>query len=380
MAAEKFGVTGGGLSSKGASEPREDYPWIITGSVNSGFYLSQVYWPEQENAEIPDYILSLLRAGSVLEADRSGHYLGEFDYTNMSGWMYSVSDGYETEFPGVGASGWQLSDGEVMRWQITVYVYGADLGGDNTAWGQSRIVNVGDKTDLTRAVAELRSVYTDNKLKANAVYQAALDVLTDPEADQGAIDAALNALNGEDFDAATPEQPVTPGGTDEPENPDDPADPEEPGETEDPSDPETPETPEETEHPFGDVAEDAWYYDAVLWAVENAITNGVSETAFAPNASCTRAQIVTFLWRAAGSPVVEAENPFEDVAEDAWYYDAVLWAVGEGITTGMTETRFAPDATCTRAQAVTFLWRANGKPAATAQSGFEDVAEALKAL
>ena len=358
MAAEKYGVTGAGLSSKGTSEPREQYPWIITGSVNSGFYLAQIYWPEQENAQIPDYILSRLRAGAVLESDKSGNYLGEFDYTNMSGWMYSVSDGYETEFPGVGASGWQLSDGEVMRWQFTVFGYGADLGSENSAWGQSSIVNVGDKTELTRAVAELRSVYSDSKLKANAVYLAALDALTDPEAGQSAIDAALNALNGEDFDTTTPEQPITPG---------------EPNDPEDPKDPETPETTEETESPFEDVAEDAWYYEPVLWAVENSITNGVSDTAFAPDASCTRAQIVTFLWRAAGSPVVESENPFEDVAEGAWYYDAVLWAVEKGITTGMTETTFVPEASCTRAQAVTFLWRANGKPAVSGTLSFADV-------
>ena len=121
------------------------------------------------------------------------------------------------------------------------------------------------------------------------------------------------------------------------------------------------------------MAEDAWYYEPVLWAVENSITNGVSDTAFAPDASCTRAQIVTFLWRAAGSPVVESENPFEDVAEGAWYYDAVLWAVEKGITTGMTETTFVPDASCTRAQAVTFLWRANGKPAVSGTLSFADV-------
>ena len=379
MAAEKFGVTGAGLSSKGTSEPREDYPWIITGDTTSGFYLAQVYWPEQEDVVIPDYVLSHLRAGSVMDSDRDGHYLGEFDYTNMSGWMYSVSDGYETEFPGVGASGWQLSDGEVMRWQFTVYGYGSDLGADNTAWGQTSIVDVGDKTALTWAVAELRNSYTDNKLKANAVYLAALDVLTDPEADQSAVDAALRALNDERFDEPSPGGP---GSGDDSGSEDDSEDEENSGsdgQNEEENDPDESKGEGETgkEEPvsirFEDVAEDAWYCEPVRWAVENRITNGVDETHFAPDAACTRAQIVTFLWRAAGSPKAETENPFEDVAAGAWYYDAVLWAVSEGITAGMDATHFAPAATCTRAQAVTFLWRANGKPSVSGTLSFVDV-------
>ncbi len=197
--AEKYNITGPGLSSKGTSEPREKYPWIITGSVTSGFYLAQVYCPEQENVVIPDFILENVRAGAILEEDRSGNFLGEFDYTNTSGWMYSISDRYETVFPGVGASGWQLSDGEVMRWQFTVYGYGSDLGADNTAWGQTSIVNVGDKSALTWKVAELRDQYSNAILKAKSAYTDALAILTDAEASQYAINEALEALNGLTF-------------------------------------------------------------------------------------------------------------------------------------------------------------------------------------
>jgi len=117
--------------------------------------------------------------------------------------------------------------------------------------------------------------------------------------------------------------------------------------------------PKSSENPFKDVAEGQYYYDAVLWAVENGITTGLSADSFGPNANCNRGQIVTFLWRAKGEPAPESSaNPFADVAETQYYYDAVLWAVEEGITTGMSAASFAPGSTCTRGQIVTFLYRA----------------------
>ena len=108
---------------------------------------------------------------------------------------------------------------------------------------------------------------------------------------------------------------------------------------------------------FVDVPANAYYYDAVLWAAENGITGGVDDTHFAPNAPCTRAQIVTFLWRAAGSPVVNYAMDFSDVPADAYYAEAVRWAVSQGITKGTGDTTFGPNATCTRAQAMTFIYR-----------------------
>ena len=111
------------------------------------------------------------------------------------------------------------------------------------------------------------------------------------------------------------------------------------------------------ELPFTDVDVNDNCYDAVLWAVENGITGGTSDTAFSPNAACTRAQIVTFLWRAAGSPVVNDAMNFSDVPADAYYAEAVRWAVSQGITTGTGNGTFSPNATCTRAQAMTFIYR-----------------------
>ena len=133
-------------------------------------------------------------------------------------------------------------------------------------------------------------------------------------------------------------------------------------------------------HPFIDVPAGAYYEDAVVWAVGKNITTGMSATAFDPNGSCTRAQIVTFLWRAAGSPEPKTMKGFDDVASNAYYAKAVAWAVENGITTGTSASKFSPNDPCTRTQAVTFLFRyaaANGMEAVTMQellSGYADAA------
>ena len=130
-------------------------------------------------------------------------------------------------------------------------------------------------------------------------------------------------------------------------------------------------------NPFEDVAEDAYYYDAVLWAYDNGITQGKDDTHFLPNNICNRAQVVTFFWRAMGEPEPESTvNPFVDVAEDAYYYKAVLWAYYKGVTTGKDETHFQPNATVTRSQVVTFMYRNEGEPAVkTTENPFVDVTE-----
>ena len=125
---------------------------------------------------------------------------------------------------------------------------------------------------------------------------------------------------------------------------------------------------------FVDVAEGSYYEEAIDWAVEKGITNGVSSNMFAPNDPCTRAQIVTFLWRAAGSPAPKSMSSFTDVPADAFYAKAVAWAVENGITSGTGESKFSPNSTCTRAQAVTFLYRASGNPAVSGSAEFSDVA------
>ena len=125
---------------------------------------------------------------------------------------------------------------------------------------------------------------------------------------------------------------------------------------------------------FIDVPAGSYFYEAVMWAVENGVTTGVSANRFDPNGVCTRAQAVTFLWRAAGSPAPRSRTmPFADVPAGSYYYDAVLWAVENGITKGTSDTRFSPDDTCTRAQIVAFLWRSEKSPAAGSRNPFADV-------
>ena len=131
---------------------------------------------------------------------------------------------------------------------------------------------------------------------------------------------------------------------------------------------------EAPEQIFADVPVDAYCYEAVKWAASEGITGGIGNNLFAPGLPCTRGQIVTFLWRAAGSPAPKSMSSFADVAEDAYYAKAVAWAVENGITGGTGDGKFSPDATCTRAQSVTFLYRAAGSPKVSGSAEFGDVA------
>lgn len=140
-----------------------------------------------------------------------------------------------------------------------------------------------------------------------------------------------------------------------------------------PTEPE-PTDPEPPENPFTDVSETDFYYDAVLWAAGEGITSGTSETTFGPNDPCRRAQVVTFLWRAMGSPkALNRINPFADVKQTDYYYEAVLWAVEQGITSGIAPDAFGPDAVCSRGQIVTFLYQAMGRPQVSGENPFADV-------
>ena len=124
---------------------------------------------------------------------------------------------------------------------------------------------------------------------------------------------------------------------------------------------------------FADVSQNDWFYKPVQWAVENGITKGISNAAFGPDVTCTRGQVVTFLWAAANRPEPAANNPFTDVTEADWFYKPVLWAVENGITSGMTPNSFGAYEPCTRAQVVTFLWAAADRPEPTANNPFTDV-------
>ena len=211
----KYGLDLKGYVTKHESEPAGTYAYMNTGSVLSDFYLAQVYWPNQQNAKIAQYILDVCEDKldkAQVEKDKTGKYLGEFDYYNMSGWMYSISDINDSStlpsFPGVGAAGWRMRDGEVMRWQFTVYGYGSDLNADNSAWGSASITgDSGDKTALTYKIAQMREEYKDasadktyksgdNVLETSRIYMNVFDdVLCDPLANQAKLDAAVADLD-----------------------------------------------------------------------------------------------------------------------------------------------------------------------------------------
>lgn len=211
---EKYGLTLDGYATYHESEPAGTYAYMNTGTTRTDFYLAQVYWPNQTNAQIAQYILDVCGdkiSETQVESDKQGRYLGEFDYYNMSGWMYSVSnigDSKLPSFPGVGAAGWRMRDGEVMRWQFTVYGYGSDLNADNSEWGSTSITgDSGDKTALTYKIAQMREEYKDasadktyksgdDKLETSRIYMNVFDgVLCDPLANQAKLDAAVADLD-----------------------------------------------------------------------------------------------------------------------------------------------------------------------------------------
>ena len=210
-----------------------------------------------------------------------------------------------------------------------------------------------DKTALRAAVEKADAMtqgnYTDETWSAlEEALAAAKAVLNDFQATQAQVDAAKATLDAAVAGLKEKSTPVIPTPTP---------------------------TPSEPEFPFTDVKENSVFRDAIAWAAKKGITTGKTETTFDPNGVCTRAQIVTFLWRAAGSPVVNYAMSMTDVPENAYYTEAVRWALSKGITTGTTETTFSPNAACIRAQAVTFLFRYMAPDAVTLQelvSGFAD--------
>lgn len=170
-----------------ARYPEIPQPWRMTGSIENSFYLSAAYDPDRGTPSVPQFILDK----AEVDLDRNqGDWLGEFDYHSMSGWMYCVNG----KFPNVGAAAWPMKDGEVMRWQFTIYGYGADLGADNKEWGTPDITNVGNKDKLTWEVAKYNAAHDKASLIQNESYVNALAVLQDLEAPQEQIDAALTAL------------------------------------------------------------------------------------------------------------------------------------------------------------------------------------------
>jgi len=285
-----------------AKYPDISQPWHMTGTLNEAFYLSSVYDPDRGLPTIPKYIMDKVR---INPDDDSEDWLGEFDYYTMSGWMYAVNN----IFPNLGASDWLMSDGEVMRWQFTLYGYGSDLGADNMEWGAEDITDVGNKDKLTWAVASCNAVYDKSLRQANASYRHALAVLQNLEAGQAAIDEALNALRQDG-----------------------------------PS--------------FLDVNKNAWYKEAVDYVIREGLCQGVSTTEFGVGGTLTRAMVSTVLYRLAGEPAVgSVQSSFSDVSLQAWYAQAVAWAAENGLLSDiLTGNAFQPKQIVTRQELAALLY------------------------
>lgn len=234
--------------------------------------------------------------------------LGEFDEGNESGWMYSVNGNY----PEYSSDSYELSDGDYVKW-----LYTRELGEDISGGVSAGAVTAEDREAAREAKALINSIGTVTKDSANAIKAAreAYDSLTDK---QKALVPNYDVLTAAEAEYAKLTNSII----------------------------------------FTDVPEGAWYTDALLWAVKNGITTGSGATTFSPDMNCTRSQMVMFLWRAAGCPKSTlTDHDFTDVPKGAWYTDALLWAVENGITTGSSATTFSPDTSCTRSQMVTFLYR-----------------------
>lgn len=287
-----------------------------TGSIEQTIYIARI--KDQETpANVPQFIIDqLAKLGKSLKPRNYSQWLSEFDYYKDSGWMYCVNG----VFPGVSASDKELHDGDVMRWQFTIYGYGSDLGADNRSWGgKAPIAPPTDKDVLTTAIAVINGREDKAAFLAvtgnQAIYNDAIGVLTNLESSQADIDAATAAVK------AMPES-VTPA-----------------------------------IDAMTDISQNHWARDAIAAVMERKLFAGVTPTTFAPESNMTRAMFVTVLSRLTTGDIsaYKTASKFDDVKQDAWYAAAVNWAAEKGIVNGVTATSFAPDASVTREQMAKML-------------------------
>lgn len=272
-------------------------PWKMTGSIDTDFYLSQIYCPSQENATVADYIVKVMPS-EINYNDRFGEWLGEFKYSSMSGWMYSVN----SKFPGVGAGDYTLNDGDVMRWQFTLYGYGADLNADNSAWGQPSIVNSGNKDGLTWHVAYLNGRFAKSVLEQSSAYTKAMAVLQDPVASGATVNAAFTELLS------------------------------------------SIKLYNDTELESNSIAE-------INFMTARHLFNGTGNGDFEPSAAMTMPMFLTVMYRMSGSP--ETNNANSDyVALEAWARPAVAWAAGNGLVNEELAAKLTNDSSLSAASAV----------------------------
>ena len=296
-------------------------PWKMTGTVEQDFYLSSV-WSEQLG------------------------WIGEFDVSAKSGWMYSVNN----KFPGVSAANYTVVDGDVIRWQYTVEGYGKDLG-TSGEWNNGQTAKVANKDALSWKVAEINAEIAKNPdyLEENGLteaYNNAMTVLTTMSSTQSEVNEALKALK-EGGAAGGGEGEPTEGGT--------------------------------AAQRFIDVDEDDWFADAVDYAVENGFMVGTGENTFSPQKTLTRGMLASMLYSMEGAPAEDGTTSFTDVDPSDWFAKGVEWAVENGVAAGYGE-RFGPNDDITREQMVVMLYgyaKMKGYELVEGEdlSGYEDAGE-----
>lgn len=340
-------ATGSGSETKPDNPPAEndDITVDVTIRPDVGYWMKNKYVTVDEGATVYHaFIKALEGSGITQEGAESGYVssmtyqgrtLGEFTLGENDGWLYKVNG----ELPDVGLTSYEIEDGDSILWYYTEdwtkdSAAGAGYREDIEEKNQEAADKVGDLIDKIGTITKDSGEAIKAAREAYDALTAEQKELVENYEELLAAEEAYAALMAE----AAEEKPI--------------------------------------EVHFTDVAEESYYYDAVQWAVANGITAGVAEDTFGPEWTCSRGQLATFLWRMAGRPAPETKTvPYIDVAEDSYYYDAILWAMENDIAKGTDGISFSPEMTVTRAQAVTFLWRALGSPAPSGKESFGDVPE-----
>lgn len=310
------------------------YTWDSDGTIEGGFYLKGIRPVDQNEATVVPYIVEAMVGDGPDYTGRNDDTLGAGDYHETSGWMYFVNNISADKGP----SDWRVSDGEVLRWQFSVYGYGADLNVDNSSWGGSPglVPGLGDKDELIALVAARRGEKTDAELMKSAAYRDAMAALQDSTASQAVLDRAYAALlNGTSSGGSGNKVPVIP----ESKDPDD-TQPDNAGQEENtkPMEPRI----------FADVPDGHWAKEAVDFVAAKGLFQGTSDTEFSPALPMSRAMLMTVLARNAGVDTSGGES---------WYVKGLAWAVEQGISDGT-----APDSHITREQLAVMLYRYAGEP------------------
>ena len=334
VAAEPAEPTGTITVTVKVMAPPSDTSKLYTYKHNSGVYENLVTGNASvtvaSGTSVRDAMVQVLDANNISYYEKSNGYfpmiggLEEMARGSNSGWMYLVNGA----MPDVAAQDYKLTSASTVTWFYTDD-YTNDYGSES--WDGTPATS--DQTAASNVMGLISAIGTVTKDSGDKIQAArsAYDKLTDA---QKKLVSNYNVLT--EAEAAFAKL--------------------------------------STGLPFTDIKVSDYYCDAVKWAVEQGITTGTTDTTFSPNEGCTRSQMVTFLWRAAGSPEPTGKtNPFTDVKTDAYYYKALLWAIENGITKGTTETTFSPDETCTRGQMATFLYRNAKSPAVTGSASFTDV-------